>query len=289
MLRSREKQFFLGSYAYLGKLSSAKYSEQFCVIVEYVAKKDRWAVRLWQEEFEGEKILVRAENIVFHSYAVLCEDLKPLLSHLSVAPTDDGNALFCDSHWGAGHIVMEEDPLMVVANSGGDDDSFGSQWHLHSTLESDRGPDCAILEAFQDMSICSDAFVKQHISESTSILANLKRPDDIKDSRRIAEVLSRWQTNSHDFATTDTDLTSLFRWTAKMQHSCEPNCVLQVDSESGVCITRTLRSISAGEQLTQDYTNDNPAFHALGVKDRRAQLSCRGFVCSCVRCIRESG
>lgn len=303
MLQCRERRFFLGGYADLGKLSSEKYSEQRCVIESYVPAKDRWVVKLWEPHFKAEKILVREQNILFTGFGVPCHKIPRLPSHLRVSRTPNcGNGLFCDADWAAGQVVMEEDPLMVVANrgDGSDHSNFVGQWNLYSALESDRGPESPVLKAFLEMSDGGKSFVDQHLNNAIAMQMssgkNIKEEQQLRrslpecgtEAQFIAGVVARWQTNSHDFATCDQDQSCLFLWASKMQHSCEPNCSLMVDSDTGCCIVRTLLQVSRGEQLTNDYFNGDEEFHALDVGERRARLSCRGFICNCDRCMRES-
>jgi hypothetical protein len=306
MLQGREKRFFPGSYAYLGKLSNGKFSEQRVVVENFVEEKDRWVVKLWKPQFNGEKILVRENHIFFECYAVPCNALPELPSHLRVSPTGDcGNALFCNAEWDCGEIIMEEAPLMIVANRGGDS-NFESRWQLYFALDSERGAKSPVLTAFREMADGGKEFVKDYLDDGKAMFKKAvasggrsseeveqfcrNMPDFVQEeAERIAGVLSRWQTNSHNFATADVDQSGLFRWASKMQHSCEPNCILTVDSETGICITKTIKRISPGDQLCNDYMGGDPVFHAKDVKERRAVLWKRGFECACPRCKRESG
>jgi hypothetical protein len=310
MLQCREKRFFSGSYGVLSSLSSVKYCGKRCTVEKYNAEKNRWVCKLWGEEFNGDRILVREQNITFDSYGVPCEDIPKLPSHLKVRPTlESGNGLFCDADWQLGQVVMEENPFMVVANRGGDDINFEARWNLIDALETQRGSESHVLAAFQEMSDGGDHIVKDYIQESKDIfqkkltmsgssrreireICSTKKDFVTEEIARIAKVIARWQTNSHDFATViseGTDQCCLFLWASRMQHSCEPNCHLQVDTESGCCIIRAIRHIEAGDEMTNDYTNGDPEFHALNVKERQARLMHRGFLCKCSRCKRESG
>lgn len=288
----------------LGKLSSEKFSGQRCVIERYVAEKDRWAVKLWPPHFKGEKILVREHNINFDCYAVADDEIAQLPTHLRVSPTPDcGNGLFCDNDMEEGQIVFEENPMMVVANLGGDR-NFEARWNLYHALEQDRGQKSTVLTEFLKFADGGKTFTDGYLADSKTLFINVltatgRSPADIQqfcanmpdfveeEAHRIAGVLARWQTNSHSFDTTVHDQSSLFRFAGKMQHSCEPNCILTVDSCTGWVVYKTLRNISSGEQLTNDYMGGDPTFHALDVKGRRSRLRCRGFVCLCSRCVRE--
>jgi len=201
---------------------------------------------------------------------------------------------------------MEEDPLMVVANRGLGGSNFDCRWNLYYGIEHDRGHRCPLLLAFNEMASGGDHVIEKYREDAVLMFRNIMQssgrskaeidafckemPDFVKEEElRIATVLSKWQTNSHNFPLfADMDQSCLYRYTSKMQHSCEPNCVLVIDSATGCVITRTLRKIAADEELTNDYTGGDKEFHAKNVKDRRKQLSDRGFCCLCVRCERES-
>jgi len=303
MLCGKDKRFFPGSYARLGELKNPKYRNERCVVEKYVKEKDRWIVKLWTPAFNGEKILVSEANILFECYAIPDKDVSVLPTHLHVTSSDIGEVLICKSDWEAGAIIFEEPPLMIVANMGGDS-GFEARWQLYWALENDRGPSCAVLQAFGQLTNGGSKFVEEYMVDGRSLFKKVvgasKSPQEVEqfcaampdfveeEALRIATVLSRWQSNSHDFAALiGVDQSGLFRFASKMNHSCECNCKLQVDSDTGACIVRASRKIKAGEQLTGDYMGGDPSFHALGVEGRRARLSRRGFVCGCTRCERE--
>lgn len=299
-----ERRFFPGSYAFLGKLSNQEYSEERCVIEKYVAEKDRWVVKLWHDKFQGECILVKAQNVRFDCYALQCEDVPPMPSHVRIQDAGKcGKALVTLIDFDTGATVFEEMPILVVANHG-DDNAFEARWNLNFAVENERGPKCAVMQAFEEMA--DGGVVDEYRADAATMFDKIlktsgRSPQDIANFKenqsdfvgeevvRIASVLSRWQTNSHNFCVSEQDQSGLFRWASKMLHSCGPNCQINVDPNTGLCIVTALRPIRSGEQLTNDYMGGDPAFHAAGVEERRKQLKKRGFVCSCSRCTEESG
>merc|ERR1711879_583279 len=59
------------------------------------------------------------------------------------------------------------------------------------------------------------------------------------EAHRIAGVLTRWQSNSRDFPMLGGGagkISALFRLGSKMNHSCEPNCIMTVEPEKGVAV-----------------------------------------------------
>lgn len=311
MLQGNTKRYFPGSYAFLGKLSNKKYSEERVVIDRYVKEKDRWAVQLWRPEFSEEKIMVKEENLFFDCYAVPCSDVPKLPSHLSVEPTDKYdkpmNGMYVLQDWDADTIILEEDPLLIVANRGVDGSDFECRWNLYYGIEHDRGPTCPLLKAFNEMADGGDNVIKKYLGDAEIMFKNVlsssgrsaeeiedfckKMPEFVEEEHlRISKVLSKWQSNSHNFPIfDDMDQSCLFRFTSKMQHSCEPNVVLNIDKQTGGLNARTLRRIQAGEELTNSYMGEDDVFNAMSVEERRAKLAHRGFTCLCVRCVRESG
>jgi len=298
---------FPGCYAFLGQLNAAEYSNQRCIVKEHVAEKDRWAIKLWDPKFKGKQILVRVENITFDCFARAGEDLPKLPSHLRVSPAGVcGNGLFCEDDWPSGKIILEEDPLMVVANRDGDS-GFEARWNLYFALENDRGVKDPTLRAFREMSDGGNDFVKRHIDDATTMFKKLLKISGRNDTEvqtmfvspeyqdfvneeilRISAVLARWQANSHGYSVPSQDRSALFRYTAKMQHSCDPNCSLHVHPETGRCVVTANRPIRAGDQLTNSYMGESSGFHEMNVEARRKKLATRGFVCICDRCVRES-
>jgi hypothetical protein len=85
---------------------------------------------------------------------------------------------------------------------------------------------------------------------------------------------------------TPLDGTALFTWICMMNHSCEPNCWVQYRGGQRsplLCEVVALRDIAAGEELFQSYIDKH-----LAVDARQAALCDYGFVCRCVRCVREA-
>jgi hypothetical protein len=303
-----KKTFPPGSYAVFGQLSTPEYSEARCIIQSFNAVKSRWIVKLWDPRFNGKQILVREENINFDSYATPCDKLAPLPGHLRIAPSTaggQGSGLFCLADWEPEMTIFEEKPFMIVANGGDSARFFQARWRLHHQVECDRGPSSPVLSAFHDLSDGGAPFVRDHWNEATSMYKQtLEAPGESKDENqhspeskssandqimRIASVYARWQANSHDYAVTQLDRSVLYRYVSRMQHSCDPNCSMQVDSDSGDVMVWANRRIEAGEELTNSYMGEQSGFHELDVHERREQLMVRGFVCACKRCVREGG
>lgn len=259
---------------------------------------------MWDQQFKSEKILVKEEKLHFECYAIADDHISNLPGHLRVAASASGSGLFCDVDWRAGEIIFEEEPLMIVANHGGDS-NFEARWQMYFAIENDRGPRSKVIKAFNEFADGGRAFVAELKGDGKELfkkaLASSGRsneevdmffkgmPDFVEEeSMRIAGVLARWNSNSHDFATCGQDQSCLFQYCAKMNHSCDPNITLQIDKDTGTCIARASKPIQAGEELFISYMGESPKFAKLCVVDRRAKLSARGFVCICSRCKEES-
>merc|ERR1719224_303213 len=135
---------------------------------------------------------------------------------------------------------------------------FECRWNLYFALENDRGPKSPVLKAFNDYSVGGDHMLKEYLSDAAIVFQKVLQATGRKEAEikqfcemqsefvkeeyeRIAGVLARWQTNSHNFAIcTQMDQSVLFRFTSRMQHSCDPNVLLCIDSDTGTCVTKTL-------------------------------------------------
>lgn len=301
MIHGATRSFFGGTVAITQGLSAAEYDQQRVVVKKFVAEKCRWAVVLCEPRFKGKQIMVREGNLVFCDFARFESVLPELPGHLRVAPTgNSGEGLFCNRRLEMGEVVLEELPMMVVSNEG-----FDSRWTLHFRLQEQRN--VAVLQAFETMSVGGHlkrylADVSAEIVRSTqgeSGMANeinmLPRAALDAEVQRLAAVQARWQANGHEFFLRGSEgkMSALFRFTLKMDHSCEPNCRGTVDAVEGVMTVEATRRIEAGEELTNSYMDiygTDSDFPALGLADRQRRLLARGFgfTCACSRCLREA-
>lgn len=75
---------------------------------------------------------------------------------------------------------------------------------------------------------------------------------------------------------------AFFPLLSTLNHSCEPNCQVAY-LEDGRAVLFVLRDIASGEELTIAYI-----YTYLPIADRRSELRAYGFICGCVRCMREA-
>lgn len=305
MIQGDKKRFFPESYAFLGEMSVSDYSKKRCIIQGYAADRQRWIVKLFDPQFAGKCILVKEDKVTFDCYGAPDKSLPSLPSHLGVTSMGScGNSLFTKVPWGAGSTVLVESPMMIVANST-EDHAFECRWNLYYALENERGPRSPLIVAFKEMSDGGPGVMNSYRQDALIMFEKIletskKTIEDVRSAigdsfideevDRISGVLSRWQTNSHEYKVEEQNLSALYRYTAKMLHSCAPNCRLQQDPETGTASIITLRAVEAGEHLTNDYMGgETTGFQLLGVEERRERLKVRGFKCICKRCLIESG
>lgn len=300
MLCGSSERFFRGSKCFLGKMSTDDLSGEPCIIKNYCAEKERWAVQLFHPRFNGKQVLVREDKIRFDSFLAEWRDLPKPPPHLSVrASSECGNALCSEQHVDAGCILLDESPFMIARNDG---NAYMARWNLYFFTSHFQGADGAVMSAFNALSDGNviDDYIPQADREFRRILESQGRGKILNDPamkqslpselRRIATVFAKWQTNGHSFwyhGCTESK-SALYHLGSKILHSCDPNCKFKISPETGNLIVEAIRGIRKGEELTLDYMAGTD-LSALSVDARRAKLAKRGFTCRCKRCICESG
>jgi len=304
MLLGHNRRLFLGSCCCLGTMSNKDLSDQPCTVVSYCKERQRWAVKLWHPRFHGKHVLVTEAKLIFDSYVAERERFPQIPDRLVVSAGGEyGNVLCCSADMDDGDIVFEESPFMVATNSG---QLFNSRWNLYYRTLQDQGPEAPAIAAFNELA--DGGVVDDYIPYANNLLKDIISNSGDKDtfdeapqakalldkeSKRIAAVFARWQTNGHELRPRGCGdpegQSALYRFASKMNHSCEPNCRRTVSEDTGKITARACRSIQKGEPLTIDYTGGDPDFQVLPVEARREWLCQRGFVCKCSRCIVENG
>ncbi|CAK0837057.1 unnamed protein product, partial [Prorocentrum cordatum] len=119
-------------------------------------------------------------------------------------------------------------------------------------------------------------------------------------TRQVASITStllRWETNRHYLRAGPNAAYGLFRWLARVNHSCQPSVEARCQwsplspgslvQGDGRCVVRALRDLAPGEALSDNYAT--PELLTKGVSERREHLlQHHGFLCRCPRCVEES-
>eukprot|EP00927_Polykrikos_kofoidii_P022340 TRINITY_DN20887_c0_g1_i1.p1 TRINITY_DN20887_c0_g1~~TRINITY_DN20887_c0_g1_i1.p1 ORF type:complete len:343 (+),score=71.69 TRINITY_DN20887_c0_g1_i1:71-1030(+) len=308
MIHGVEKCFYEDCSAWTQNVQNAQFDKQRVTVKKFFAEKQRWAVELYEPKFQGKQILMKEDNLRFDFFAVQTPSTLPhCLRCKGTSGKDEG--LFTTSAIEAGELVMTEEPIMIVANA--DDVGFESRWNLYFGIENEKGPNAPVLKAFAELSngglvesLMVDA--KTMLNRVLSVSMNEQQMKQFEASaqgkafraeeeRRIAQVLAVWQANSHAYplkgagsARVGAAVSALFRFTSKMNHSCEPNVMATVDPREGIVSVRTLQSVSPGDELVCSYLGDKEEFMSLPLEERREKVKdARGFHCLCTRCVRE--
>lgn len=103
--------------------------------------------------------------------------------------------------------------------------------------------------------------------------------------RQLIEEHDSEELSGYDVVFPPLDGTALYSLICKMNHSCDPSCIIEytIHPPYGlVAQVRALRSIAAGEELTQSYVDAS-----LPVEERQAALKDYGFQCYCSKCAAE--
>lgn len=261
----------------------------------------RWLVKIQDSLLQEKQLLVPEACLKFYHYAMPPDLVPEQPSTISIKNAGVvGNVVYAQSSFKKGKIIFTENPLMVVQNQNG----FATRLNLYYQTRDEHGKDCATLKRFGDFS--DGGITHQYKEDAKSLFQSMAGSrlghlfggvDEDEHTSMIAGVLARWQSNGHHFPlrghhreglVCDNSLSALYYYVAKLNHSCDPNTRLDVDSGTGRLIVYATRPIKVGEELTVDYIGHGPKFRTMSVEDRRALIRSRGFVCMCAKCLRES-
>lgn len=123
------------------------------------------------------------------------------------------------------------------------------------------------------------AFHTLSASSQRAFLA-LRNCHDHLGARQLRSTTVRgiWRTNR--VVAGDSD--AVFETVCRIRHSCCPNARLDWDPDAGRMEARALKELKMGEEVTVAYVDYNAP-----LEERRKRLEPWGFVCVCVRCVRE--
>eukprot|EP00933_Yihiella_yeosuensis_P009701 TRINITY_DN115773_c0_g1_i1.p1 TRINITY_DN115773_c0_g1~~TRINITY_DN115773_c0_g1_i1.p1 ORF type:complete len:433 (+),score=77.84 TRINITY_DN115773_c0_g1_i1:62-1300(+) len=302
LLRGEKKILFEGSHGFIGKEVSSAYAGERCTVKKYHPQKKRWQVSLIAERFKDQQVLVPEKDITFDYFICPTAYLSVMPSNLEVVNVGAaGNALFCTEDLPANKVVLRENPFLVIGGTL----SFSSCWTCFHMAQTELGADHPVIHSFNEL---SDGDLSQKFLGAAAILTKnmlISAPERIRkhlespagkefqkqEIKKISGVLARWMSNSHNFSLAQSNETcsALYRNTAKMLHSCEPNCCAIIDADTGEMNIKTTKKIKKGCQLTICYLGEDPDFSSATVEERRQKLAPKGFTCNCPRCIREGG
>eukprot|EP00928_Gymnodinium_smaydae_P075086 TRINITY_DN58102_c0_g1_i1.p1 TRINITY_DN58102_c0_g1~~TRINITY_DN58102_c0_g1_i1.p1 ORF type:complete len:239 (+),score=34.35 TRINITY_DN58102_c0_g1_i1:29-718(+) len=183
-------------------------------------------------------------------------------------------------------------------------------WNLHTRVLREQGQQSFPATTFEELS--DGGMVEACMPAARELLRAMSekhgQPEDVirqlfetpegraqmdADVRVVAAVLARWETNGHAIRPLseggEQGPSALYRFSSRLLHSCDANCVRVVLQDTAEIRIFAARSIRKGEILSIDYMGGDPEFHALSVQGRREKLlRQRGFFCACSRCERES-
>jgi hypothetical protein len=81
------------------------------------------------------------------------------------------------------------------------------------------------------------------------------------------------------------DGTAFYKTICKINHSCDPNCIVKYTSDSALGLVAqvvALRDIEEGEEMVQSYIDQS-----MDVNSRQSALKDYGFICHCMKCTDE--
>eukprot|EP00929_Paragymnodinium_shiwhaense_P108232 TRINITY_DN74557_c0_g1_i1.p2 TRINITY_DN74557_c0_g1~~TRINITY_DN74557_c0_g1_i1.p2 ORF type:complete len:406 (-),score=133.72 TRINITY_DN74557_c0_g1_i1:139-1356(-) len=305
LVRGKAKTMIEGCVASTTEMKNKEFDKQRIVILSYLEDKDRWAVRLYEARWKGKEILVKEENIRFDQYVAGTPTTLPSMLRVGDAGGAKEDGVYATRDIKEGEVVLEDPPIMVVSNK---NDGFTARWNCYFWLESQLGKTSPMMREF--LEITNGGLVEEYMSDCEQVFKKIillscgeeewnrmhSDPKGLvfkqKEVKRIAEVITRWQANSHDFpalgGASPNDNSALFRWASKINHSCEPNCKWELDSGTGKMVVKALKDIPKGEELSCSYFGDGQEFMGLDIATRRKRIKAmRYFTCECPRCKRE--
>jgi hypothetical protein len=281
----------------------------------------RWACEV-NGSVEPLIVLVRCNEFRFDHYVAPTVELKAP-PHLRVEAVDGcGNALFTQQPCSPGDVLLVEPPFMVANCSCQGQQArpilaigtYGWAAYRHAQQQQEHEQQAngaaGALAAFDALGGGADVLSPDFSTRSVAAAVveayaralpteereRLLGSSELLDEQRaeVAHVLASWLSNAHDL-TFDGGLFGvreetvvLYHLGSKLLHSCEPNCVRDVNLDTGEISIIAWRYLDAGELLTLDYTGGSVS--ALRAPDMRrlALRSMRGFECGCARCERET-
>jgi hypothetical protein len=114
----------------------------------------------------------------------------------------------------------------------------------------------------------------------------------LAEAAKMFRLAARWHAARHslvnlpeherDQIPSDTPITGLFVETARLRHSCVPNCYAHYNQETTLMTVHTVKAVEAGEELT---LSTIPAVYYHNALERAEELKTKfGITCTCEAC-----
>lgn len=261
-----------------------------------------------------------APKIPAHSPVPATQDLVPVLAHYklgvvqgssgtdSISPsvTIEKHGLFATQTIKAGTRIIWEAPLITLPAPG------DQVMEMMTAFESLEAHEQEKIWSLNPADPSASELLTYMAEQITTKLAPIKQIADIPEDRRTEEeqevlsdhfpklakasewfrIAARWHVARYSLIDLPelersnlpegTPITGLFIETARLRHSCVPNCYVKYSSDTNLITVHTMKDITEGEELTTP-TISSVYYH--NASERAAELKAKfGTTCDCEAC-----